>query len=154
AMTSRECIRHAGSASGPSAFHTRSQPRSAPATGVPERSPTPISPRVSSSSIPDRLSKSLLAHGRGYPESSAKKGACAMREDGRRGFIVEAISPVVDRGRYPAKRIVDEPIVASCDLVSDGHDLLAGALLYRGPGSTEWSRLPLQPKGNDRWEAT
>jgi starch synthase (maltosyl-transferring) len=77
-----------------------------------------------------------------------------MDENGRRRVLIEAGSPEVDGGRYPAKRVVSEPLVASCDLVSDGHDVVGGVLLYRGPGSTTFSRIPLAPKGNDRWAAS
>jgi starch synthase (maltosyl-transferring) len=78
----------------------------------------------------------------------------AMEQNGRRRVLIEGIAPSVDAGRYPAKRIVGEPLVAGCDLVSDGHDVIAGVLLYRGPNAKEWSRTPLAAKGNDRWEAT
>jgi starch synthase (maltosyl-transferring) len=73
--------------------------------------------------------------------------------DARR-VLIEAASPEVDAGRYPAKRVVGEPVVASCDLVSDGHDVVAGELHYRGPGQREWTRVPLAPVGNDRWAAS
>jgi starch synthase (maltosyl-transferring) len=77
-----------------------------------------------------------------------------MEENGRRRVLVESPYPSVDGGRYPAKRIVGEPIVASCDLVHDGHDAVGGALLYRGPSTREWTRIALVAKGNDRFEAS
>src|SRR5687767_6118073 len=77
-----------------------------------------------------------------------------MEENGRRRVLVESASPSVDGGRYPAKRVVGEPIVASCDLVHDGHDAVGGVLLYRGPKAREWTRVPLLAKGNDRFEAS
>jgi len=81
-------------------------------------------------------------------------GVAAQQENGRCRVIIEGIAPSVDRGRYPAKRVVDEPVVVSCDLISDGHDIVAGALLFRAPNTKEWSRRALVPKGNDRWQAT
>ncbi|HVH43695.1 MAG TPA: alpha-1,4-glucan--maltose-1-phosphate maltosyltransferase [Labilithrix sp.] len=77
-----------------------------------------------------------------------------MKENGRRRVLIESGSPEVDGGRYPAKRVVGEPILASCDLVSDGHDAVGGALLYKGPGDAAFSRVPLVAKGNDRWAAS
>jgi len=83
-----------------------------------------------------------------------------MEENGRRRVLIEAPAPTVDGGRYPAKRVVGEPLLASCDLFSDGHDIVGGALLYRAPtaggvvGGGEWIRVPLIAKGNDRFEAT
>ena len=76
-----------------------------------------------------------------------------MEENGRRRVLIEAPSPTVDGGRYPAKRIAGEVLVASCDLISDGHDIVGGALLYRRPGDRDWVRVALEAKGNDRFEA-
>jgi starch synthase (maltosyl-transferring) len=58
---------------------------------------------------------------------------------------------VVDGGKYPAKSVLGDRIDVSCDLVGDGHDAVAGALLYRGPSEREWHREPLEPLGNDRF---
>ena len=77
-----------------------------------------------------------------------------MDENGLSRVLILAASPEVDGGRHPAKRIAGEPIVASCDLVSDGHDAVAGVLLYRGPASRDFTRVPLVPKGNDRFVAS
>jgi starch synthase (maltosyl-transferring) len=74
--------------------------------------------------------------------------------NGRQRVVIEAPAPAVDLGRYPAKRIVGERVVASCDLVSDGHDAVGGSLLYRGPGQSSFTRVALVPKGNDRFEAS
>jgi starch synthase (maltosyl-transferring) len=75
-------------------------------------------------------------------------------ENGRRRVIVMGASPEIDAGRYPAKRVVGDIVTASCDLVSDGHDAVAGALLYKRPGAKEWVRVPLAPLGNDRFAAS
>jgi starch synthase (maltosyl-transferring) len=78
----------------------------------------------------------------------------APGRDGRKRVIVEGLSPQVDGGRYPAKRIVGERVVVGCDLLVDGHDLLTGVLLYRRVGETEWRREALEALGNDRWSAS
>jgi starch synthase (maltosyl-transferring) len=77
-----------------------------------------------------------------------------MEENGRGRVLILAGAPEVACGRYPAKRVVGEPIVASCDLVSDGHDAVAGYLLVKRPGEAAPKRIPLVPKGNDRFEAS
>ncbi len=76
-----------------------------------------------------------------------------LPDGGRRRVIIEGASPEVDGGRYPAKRIVGDTVLAECDLISDGHDTLAGRVLYRHVGSKEWRSAPLAPLGNDRWRA-
>ncbi|HTB77701.1 MAG TPA: alpha-1,4-glucan--maltose-1-phosphate maltosyltransferase [Polyangiaceae bacterium] len=74
----------------------------------------------------------------------------------RRRVLVEAVSPLVEGGRYFAKRVVGDRIDVSCDLVSDGHDVIAGAVHYRqrAPTATAWEMEPLQPLGNDRFGAS
>ena len=75
-------------------------------------------------------------------------------EGGRRRVLVENPSPAVDGGRYPAKRILGDRVVAECDLVADGHDAIAGRVLFRRTGESSWRNAPLEPIKNDRWRAT
>jgi starch synthase (maltosyl-transferring) len=71
--------------------------------------------------------------------------------DGRRRVVVEAMTPEVDGGEYPAKRIAGEPVLVACDLLADGHDAVAGALLYRRLGG-DGERGERAEGGT--WEAT
>ena len=80
--------------------------------------------------------------------------APAVTEGGRRRVLVESASPEVDAGRYPAKRVVGDVVVAEVDLVADGHDAIAGRVLFRPVGEASWQHAPLAPLGNDRWRAT
>lgn len=70
---------------------------------------------------------------------------------GRRRVLVEGVSPEVDGGRHPAKRILGDRVVVECDLVSDGHDAIAGRVLFRRAGTSVWQSAPLAPLGNDRY---
>ncbi len=74
--------------------------------------------------------------------------------DGRRRVVVSDVRPSVDGGRYPAKRVAGERVTVEADLLVDGHDKLAGALLVRRRGETAWREVPLEPLENDRWRAT
>jgi starch synthase (maltosyl-transferring) len=64
------------------------------------------------------------------------------------------VTPRVDGGRYPVKRIVGDEVRITCDLVRDGHDAVDGALLYRGPGARDWIRDVLRARENDRYEGS
>ena len=66
-------------------------------------------------------------------------------------IAIEAVSPTVDYGRFPAKRLVGDMVEVSADLISDGHDRLAAALLFRAEDEPEWRESPMTPLGNDRW---
>jgi starch synthase (maltosyl-transferring) len=72
---------------------------------------------------------------------------------GRRIYI-EAIYPLVDAGRFPIKRIVNEPVEVWADIFRDGHAVLAADLLWRLEGADRWLRVPMQLHENDRWSAS
>jgi starch synthase (maltosyl-transferring) len=69
-------------------------------------------------------------------------------------LAVEAITPAVDGGAFPVKRTVGDIVTVEADIVFDGHDKIAAALRWRGPGDTGWQEWPMLPIGNDRWSAT
>jgi starch synthase (maltosyl-transferring) len=70
-----------------------------------------------------------------------------------RRVLVEGVWPEIDAGAYPVKRILGDMFTAAADLVADGHDLLAGALLYRHDEDEAWREVRLTAAGNDRWQA-
>ena len=74
-----------------------------------------------------------------------------INDEGRRRVVIEAVRPEIDGGRFPIKRTVGERVVVEADVFADGHDVLAGALLYRRAGASAWHEVPLRPLGNDRW---
>ena len=67
-------------------------------------------------------------------------------------IIIECVTPEVDGGRYPAKRIIGDRVSVGADLIKDGHDLLAARMLYKGPGDDDWSAAPMHfDFDSDRW---
>ncbi|MGH7619268.1 MAG: alpha-1,4-glucan--maltose-1-phosphate maltosyltransferase [Gemmatimonadaceae bacterium] len=65
---------------------------------------------------------------------------------------IECVTPALDAGRHPVKRIVGDTVVVGADVVKDGHDLLAARVLARGPGGTEWVASPMTYDfDTDRW---
>ena len=68
-------------------------------------------------------------------------------------IAIEAITPSVDDGLFPARRTVGETVTVEADVIVDGHDQLAVALLWRGPGEEQWRQTAMRPLGNDRWRA-
>ena len=59
--------------------------------------------------------------------------------DGRCRVILEGVEPEIDGGRFAIKRVVGERVRVEADVYADGHDMVAGVVLYRGPGDGEWS---------------
>jgi starch synthase (maltosyl-transferring) len=67
--------------------------------------------------------------------------------------VVEAITPQVDSGRFPVKRVVGDRVRVEADVFADGHDVVQGLLRYRMPGARSWHEEPMTALGNDRWWA-
>jgi starch synthase (maltosyl-transferring) len=73
--------------------------------------------------------------------------------EGRRRAVVQAVSPEVQCGRFPAKRIAGDAISVEADVFADGHDTPMAVLLWRPKGATGWIEAPMEPLPNDRWRA-
>ncbi len=85
---------------------------------------------------------------RRVPRVPAAKAVGAPR------LAIESITPAVDAGRFPVKRLVGERVVVEADLIGDGHGILAAALFWRHVDENDWSERRMEPLGNDRWRAT
>ncbi len=69
-------------------------------------------------------------------------------------LALEAPSPAVDGGAFPVKRTAGDTVEVEIDVIGDGHDMLAAALQWQGPGDIEWHETPMRLLGNDRWQAS
>ena len=70
-------------------------------------------------------------------------------------FVIEHVAPTIDGGRYPIKRILGEACPVEVDILRDGHDVLAGRIVFRGPGeSTGVMRRSTYDYGRDRWRGS
>src|SRR5215475_9182735 len=74
-----------------------------------------------------------------------------LESDGRSRVIIEGVSPAIDGGRFPIKRVCGETITVEADAFCDGHDALRCVLRYRQGGGVDWDEVPMEPLGNDRW---
>ncbi|MFN2566435.1 MAG: maltotransferase domain-containing protein, partial [Gemmatimonadaceae bacterium] len=67
---------------------------------------------------------------------------------------IECVTPELDGGRFPVKRIVGDIVEVSADIFKEGHDLLAARLLFKAPGDLEWRSAPMVfDYDTDRWYA-
>ncbi|MBV9880974.1 MAG: alpha-1,4-glucan--maltose-1-phosphate maltosyltransferase [Gemmatirosa sp.] len=67
-------------------------------------------------------------------------------------LAIEHVTPVVDDGRFAAKRVVGELCEVGADVFKDGHDLLRARVRYRGPRDTAPRYAALAyDKDDDRW---
>ncbi|HUQ29826.1 MAG TPA: alpha-1,4-glucan--maltose-1-phosphate maltosyltransferase [Usitatibacter sp.] len=77
-----------------------------------------------------------------------------LREDLAPAAVIENVEPRVDGGRFAAKRVVGEEVEITADCFSHGHEKVACALRWRGPGDNEWNEAEMESLGNDRWRGT
>jgi starch synthase (maltosyl-transferring) len=65
--------------------------------------------------------------------------------------VVEAVTPMVDCGRYPVKRVTGETCVVEADIFRDGDHVLHAVIKWRLRGDTQFSESPMMHVDNDRW---
>jgi len=75
-------------------------------------------------------------------------------EEGRNRVMIEGVTPEIDGGRFPIKRIVGDETVVEADILTDGHDAVSCTLLYRKESDAKWTTVPMEPLGNDRWRGS
>ena len=77
------------------------------------------------------------------------------RGDGRIRAVIDSLSPSVDGGRFPAKRIAGEPVRIEAHCFADGHDQLRVRLSWNARGNPESSidETDMAAQGNDVWMA-
>lgn len=69
-------------------------------------------------------------------------------------LVIEHVTPELESGRYPVKRALGETLRVEADIFKDGHDEIAGQLLYRRAGDNDWQHVPLTYEFDpDRWHA-
>ena len=64
------------------------------------------------------------------------------------------VQPEVDCGRYRVKACLGDAVPVAATIFRDGHDLLGAVVRFRPVGTRTWRETPLEPVGNDRFEAT
>ena len=66
-------------------------------------------------------------------------------------LTIECVTPELDYGRYPVKRIVGDVVQVGADVLKEGHDVTAAQIVVRSPGRTAWP-VPMQYNADaDRW---
>jgi len=74
--------------------------------------------------------------------------------DGRIRAVIESVSPAVDGGRFPAKRVAGDTVVVEADCFADGHEALRAVLRWRRETDPGWSEAEMQSLANDRWRGS
>jgi starch synthase (maltosyl-transferring) len=72
---------------------------------------------------------------------------------GKKRVIITNVSPRVQEGKFPAKTVINEEIILSADIFSDGHDEIAASAYIKHANDEQWTELPMRFVINDYWEA-
>lgn len=73
---------------------------------------------------------------------------------GKNRVIIENVQPVIDNGRYVARRAVGERVDVTATIFADGHDHLRARVLYKKQQDTTWSEVEMKAGWNDDWAAS
>jgi starch synthase (maltosyl-transferring) len=68
-----------------------------------------------------------------------------------RHIIIEDVAPMVDGGRYPAKRIAGEQCIVEADIFRDGHQIIRAAVKHRRKSAEGFEECQMTSLDNDRW---
>tara|TARA_B100000809_G_scaffold3549_1_gene3853 strand:- start:58888 stop:60825 length:1938 start_codon:yes stop_codon:yes gene_type:complete len=69
-------------------------------------------------------------------------------------IVVENIAPQINSGEVSIKRVVDEIVNVTADVLVDGHDVLQASLLYKHKTDKNWSEVRMSPTFNDEYTAS
>jgi starch synthase (maltosyl-transferring) len=79
--------------------------------------------------------------------------AAWKKTEGRERAVIEAVTPIVDAGRFAVKRCAGDLVTVEADVFVDGHDLPRVLLLHRRRGERRWNEIEMTALPNDRWRA-
>ncbi len=73
--------------------------------------------------------------------------------DGQKRIVIEGVTPQVNCGAFPVKRVLGERVVVHANIFSDGHDQVRAELLHKFNGAAKWTITEMVHLVNDEWEA-
>lgn len=69
-------------------------------------------------------------------------------------IVIENIAPQLNCGAVFIKRVVNEIVNVTADVLVDGHDVLQASVLYKHESEKTWSETRMQDLGNDAYSAS
>jgi starch synthase (maltosyl-transferring) len=98
-----------------------------------------------------RFARSLSIEYWDVAEVRLAQGEAMYGIDGRTRVIIEHVTPELDGGRYPIKRVPGESVSVEADIYTDGHDAVSAVIRHCDAGNDEWRETPMEFLVNDRW---
>lgn len=69
-------------------------------------------------------------------------------------IVVENVAPQLNCGNAYIKRVVDEIVNVTADVLIDGHDVLQAAILFKQENDKSWTETRMSPTFNDEYAAS
>ncbi|MCF6213650.1 MAG: alpha-1,4-glucan--maltose-1-phosphate maltosyltransferase [Flavobacteriaceae bacterium] len=67
--------------------------------------------------------------------------------------VIESVKPQINCGEIPIKRVEYEYVNVNADVLVDGHDLIAVAVLFKHENDQKWQEVAMDSLDNDAWHA-
>ena len=68
--------------------------------------------------------------------------------------IIENVQPQLDNGQFFIKRIVNQSVIVSADVFSDGHDVMEAVVQFKHEKDKKWTEVRMNQNPNDAFDAT
>jgi starch synthase (maltosyl-transferring) len=68
--------------------------------------------------------------------------------------VIDHVSPQVNCGEFPIKRVVNQMVTVNSNVFSDGHDIIAASVLFKHENENKWSEVRMNHLHNDEWVAS
>ena len=65
--------------------------------------------------------------------------------------VIDRVSPQLNGGIFPVKRVVGQIVQVSADVLVDGHDLIEASVMYKHEKESKWKEIRMYPTYNDEW---
>lgn len=72
----------------------------------------------------------------------------------QRRVVIENVSPKINGGDVFIKRVTDEIVNVSADVLVDGHDKIQCSVLFKHENEKKWHEVRMQHVNNDEWAAS
>src|SRR6202035_5456152 len=64
--------------------------------------------------------------------------------EGRVRVVIAEVRPEIDHGAFPTKRIAGDSVIVEADILADGHDSVAGEIVYRHERDEVWRCVSIE----------
>jgi len=69
-------------------------------------------------------------------------------------IVIERVLPQINCGDVFIKRVIDETVNVTADVLVDGHDVIQASLLFKQESESSWNETRMYHFNNDQWNAS